>query len=135
VDQGCADLLCLEEFKPGRRTLQVSSRFRERNTILSIDSARALGTIAKTCLGGDSVHLHHVKELVGRFVDGWSINNPVTGHMKNSLARAFALAFDSKLHSTNSIMEAFNNGMQEGTDVLAYYALRRRPGTHRTQTQ
>jgi hypothetical protein len=134
MDQDCAELLNLDEFEPGRRTLQVSSRLRERNIVLNTVVAGALGKIAKSCLRGDAVHLHHVREFVGRFVDGWSLNNAVNQHAQNKSAHAFAVAFDHDLHSVCDIMKAFLDGMQEGTDVLAYYARRRRSNNRRVRT-
>jgi hypothetical protein len=134
MEKDCAELLSLDNFESGRRTLQVSSRLRERNTILNTASARALGKIAKSCICGDAVHLHHIREFVGRFVDGWSLSSAVTQHVQNRSAHAFAVAFDTDLYSVCDIMNAFKDGMQDGADVLAYYACRRRPDSRRVRT-
>jgi hypothetical protein len=137
-DPRSANILHLEHFEPGRRTLAVSSLLREEQTVLSNHTARAIGCVTKTFgLDGEDVEVHHIREFVGRLVDGWQIRGDSSYgiHTVNSHAYAFAATLGHRAQYLQDIMKAFVDGMQQGTANIAYYA-RRGPcrNTRRTRT-
>lgn len=136
TNHSCGEILDLDAFEPDRSTLQVSSVLRAKNTTLNIVTARAIGQITKTFLGREGVDIHHIKEFIARLVDGWGINSLITHdiHMQRLISRAFAEAFGSDYHLLQALMGAFEDGIQEGTQALAFYARRQRPGPRHVRT-
>lgn len=131
----CESLLGLDEFQPGRRTLSVSARLREKNTVLSTSTARAMGSIARTfgfAMAG--VKLVHIQDFIARLCDGWQITDgSVSDHIKSVAANAFAVTLGSVTHPLKDVMCAFIDGFQQGTDTIAYYS-KRRSGTGRMRS-
>lgn len=74
-----------------------------------------------------NVELVHIQDFVARFVDGWKINqDPINGvDAKNRIAEAFATTLASRGHRASDIMQAFRDGVQQGTQTIAYYSRRR----------
>jgi hypothetical protein len=130
----CADVMNLDEFQPGRRTRQVSDQMRAKKTILNTATARALGKISRTFgLNGGNVSVEHIQEFIARLVDGWQVSkHPLNNiHTNSSIATTFAISLNSQIHRVQDVMVAFLNGIQQGTNTIAYYS-RRRPGPRHT---
>ncbi|KAF2823324.1 hypothetical protein CC86DRAFT_384695 [Ophiobolus disseminans] len=128
-----ADLLHLEEFQAGRRTMTVATQLRDKNITLSVTSAHTLGLICKQFgLHHDNVKLHHIQDMVGRLVDSWTIMNSMST-VTAIVARAFTGALDSRVHRSGDVVQAFVDGFQQGTATLKYYQ-RRRPTARRVRS-
>jgi hypothetical protein len=121
--------LSLEEFRPGRRTLEVSARLREKNTILSTTTAQSMGAMAKIFgMDQNNVSLIHIQDIVSRIVDGWQVGegHPRDIHTMSSIASSFAFSLGSRTHRIQDVIAAFLEGTQQGMDTIAYFARRRR---------
>jgi hypothetical protein len=134
--QSCANILNLDEFHLGRRTGHVSTQLKEKSITLNTMTARAMGSISRVFdMHGTKVSLDHIQDLIARLVNGWQISNHHAKdiHTMSSIATTFAMALSSKVHRAQDVMVAFQNGVQQGTDIIAYYS-HRRPKYQRTRS-
>jgi hypothetical protein len=78
------------------------------------------------------VSLVHIQDFVARFVDGWKVSeDPMNGiDAKGRVAAAFATTLASRAHHVRDVMNAFQNGIQHGTETIAYYSRRRTAAYH-----
>ncbi|KAG9189682.1 hypothetical protein G6011_06550 [Alternaria panax] len=130
-DERSANLLSLEEFRPGRATKHISDKLRHDQFVLKKNSARRIAAVARTFkMDGVNVKLAHIQDFVACFVDGWKINeNPLDGSdARIRIAAAFATTLASRAHRAQDVMHAFQDGFQQGAQTIAYYS-RRRPTT------
>ncbi|KAH7073382.1 hypothetical protein FB567DRAFT_633216 [Paraphoma chrysanthemicola] len=131
------NLLQLPEFVAGRRTQSIAAILRERNVTLDTSTAQALGKISKQ-FGLDDVHveLSHVRDFLSCMVDSWYINYDLgTGtRPPATMASIFANALCSRGHHKEDIMNAFIDGVEQGTRTIAFYARKRRPVARRVRT-
>ena len=110
-------LLNLEAFQSNRKTGDIASEMRDRNTFLSTQSSATIGRLAKLFLGQAKITAMHITEFVARVVDGFSIHkhSATDIHSMSSIAQAFATAFGPHpLHSHQEIMAAFLDGVEDG---------------------
>jgi hypothetical protein len=131
----CAEIMNLDEFLLGRRTFHISNKLKEKDILLNTATARAMGAISRVFgMHGDNVTLEHIQIFISRLVDGWQIQEKEVNdiHTRSSIAMTFAMSLSSQEHRIQDVMTAFMNGMQQGTDVMAYYA-RRRSNSRRTR--
>jgi hypothetical protein len=131
-DEACASLLALQEFQKGRTTRHVSTRLQNNNFVLKRKIARRIAAIARTFhMDNMGVSLVHIQDFVARFVDGWKVSEgPINGaDAKSRVAAAFATTLASRAHHVRDVMIAFQNGIQHGTETIAYYS-RRRPAAY-----
>ncbi|KAH7078851.1 hypothetical protein BKA63DRAFT_601110 [Paraphoma chrysanthemicola] len=131
------NLLQLQEFVAGRRTPCIAATLRERNVTLDTSTAQALGKISKQ-FGLNDVHveLSHVRDFISCMVDSWYIGHDLgtDPRTKGALASAFATALHSRGHRNEDIMNAFIDGVEQGTRRIAFYARKRRPSARRVRT-
>jgi len=128
ASDSCAELLGLEEFRPGRTVPQVVARLRERNIGLRPD---AMGRLARTFgLDGAEVHLDHIRDFVTSLVDGWTpqCDQLEDAHTMSSHAMTFATSLRSRtrVHHLQEIMGAFLDGCRQGNENIQFYARRKR---------
>ncbi|KAH8726813.1 hypothetical protein GQ44DRAFT_704849 [Phaeosphaeriaceae sp. PMI808] len=81
-------------------------------------------------LDNELVKYEHIQEAVARIVDGWKISYNASNTYIDPMAMAFATSLNSRIHRNEDIIQAFVNGIQQGTKVIAFYA-RRRPTMRR----
>lgn len=130
VSPTCANLLNLDLFDGASRTRAISQQLREKGIIMNVDTAKAMGKIARVFgLGGPDVTYLHIDEFVTSLVDGWNIQGcPINDiHTASHLGMHFALAMECPRSSLNiqQIMGAFIDGIEHGTRNLDYFATRR----------
>jgi hypothetical protein len=126
-DHTVTNLLHLQEFTAGRKTMALSAALREKNMTLTPSTAAAMGRVAKLFgLDRAGVALHHIETFVARLVDGWSIIDNASGHI-NDISCAFAEALKSRAYRRQEIIGAYLAGIKEGTETLAFFERRRRP--------
>jgi hypothetical protein len=108
---------------------------KEKNIVLNTATAHAMGSISRVFgMHCNNVTLEHIQTFISRLVDGWQIQeNDVNDIHTSSVTTTFAMSLSSQIHRIQDVMTAFMNGMQQGTDIIAYYA-RRRPNFQRTRT-
>ncbi|KAF1832717.1 hypothetical protein BDW02DRAFT_410809 [Decorospora gaudefroyi] len=135
-DTACANILALDQFQPRRKTQYVSSLLRERNITLSTETAQALAAIARAFgMHREDVSLEHLQALVASLVNSFHITKDslLNVHTTSSIANAFSIALRSRVHGHQDVTAAFQNGVQQGTDINAYYNARR-SAPRRTRT-
>jgi hypothetical protein len=115
--------LSLDEFEPTRKTLKVSSRLKEKSIVLNTNTARAIGCIAKA-FGMDrgNVSVMHIRDFVSRIIDGWQVGE---SYNDSNIALTFTMSLASQIYSTQDMITAFQSGVQQGRDTVAYYSRRR----------
>jgi hypothetical protein len=134
----CAEILNLDEFRPGRRTRHISDQMKAKNIVLNTATAHAMGAISRIFgMHRNNVNLEHIQGLISRLVDGWQISeHPVSDiHTISSIATSFAMSLRSRAYRVQDVMLAFQKSVHQGTDTIAYYACRRsgpRSGSNRT---
>jgi hypothetical protein len=134
----CAAVLSLDEFRPGRRTRYISDQLKAKNFVLNTATAHAIGAISRIfSMHRNNANLEHIQDFVSRLVDGWQINgHPASDiHTISSVATSFAMSLRSRAHRVQDVMLAFQKGVQQGNDTIAYYARRHsgpRSGSNRT---
>jgi hypothetical protein len=115
-------------------TRTVSERLRRERLILNLDTARAMGKIARLFgLGGSAVTNLHISDFVTCLTDGWTIQADPRHDIcaMADLANRFALALgpcDSSLHPQD-VVSAFVDGFERGTRNLAHFSRYRRRTT------
>jgi hypothetical protein len=134
-DDDCANLMNLDTFRAGAKTSIVASALREKNIVLNMATARALGKIAKAFRMAEiNVTLNHLQNFVSRIIDGWSIekSEAIDMHTMSSLAATFAMSMGSHTAGYNiqDIMRAFISGVNEGTRCMAHWS-KSRSGSRR----
>jgi hypothetical protein len=126
-DKTVTNLLYLQEFTAGRKTIALSASLRDKTIPLTHSTAAAMGRIAKLFgLDHPEIALHHIETFVARLVDGWSIVDNTSSDL-NDISCAFADGLGSHAHRRREIMGAYMAGVKEGTDTLAYFSRRRGP--------
>jgi hypothetical protein len=126
-DQTVANILHLQEFTAGRKTMALSAALREKNITLTPSTAAAMGRVAKLFgLDRAGVALYHIETFIARLVDGWSIIDNASGHI-NDISCVFAEALKSRAYRRQEIIGAYLAGIKEGTETLAFFERRRRP--------
>ncbi|RAR10903.1 hypothetical protein DDE82_000874 [Stemphylium lycopersici] len=128
-DQICTEILNLDEIRAGRRTRYVSARMREKGNTINAVTARAMASISKAFgMNREGVGLLHVTGLVACLVDSFQLlRSPVVdGRASSSIAHAFAMTLRSRSYTTQDVMKAFLEGVQQGSDTVAFYS-RKRP--------
>jgi len=117
-NQACDDILNLRDIQSGQKTQYVSSLLRDRNTIITIRTARAMAVVCRAFkMHRVGVSLAHIQELVSSLVDSFQLKQGTsdTPHMSGLIAKAFAISLVSQAHRTHDVEAAFQQGVQQGT--------------------
>jgi hypothetical protein len=130
---GVSNLLSLETFRPGVRTLTVSSQLNARNVTLNTTAAKAMARVCSQFFLSPNVKLVHIQELVARVVDGFRINKDASQDL-SSCGMVFAIAFHSGAHRIEDVVEAFIEGLEMGWKAVEFYTRRKRPAKRRART-
>jgi hypothetical protein len=128
-NQACEGILNLDEIQCGRKTQYVSSLLREKNNLISIGTARAMGLVCRTFgMHRDCASLLHVQGLTASLVDSLHLTaGPLNDFRKSAkVAGSFALSLRSRIHLIQDIEAAFVDGVEQGLATIAFYN-RRRP--------
>jgi hypothetical protein len=135
-EQACDDILNLDDVHSGRKTQYVSSLLRERNSVISISTARAMALICRAFkMHRNSASLAHIQGLVSSLVDSFQLKY-VTGdtlYTSNAIAKAFAVSLRSRAHLVSDVEAAFRDGVEQGTATILYHT-RRRPAAYRRRS-
>jgi hypothetical protein len=105
--------------------LAVSKELSKHRMTLDASSGTAIARFAHLFGLSETYDLQHIKDFVGRVVDGWSITQ-ITPRETDDAALAFAVTLGSRLHSKKAVEETFLVGVQNGIETLNYFAKRRR---------
>ena len=126
-EQTCADMLSFDKIQPGSKTQHVSSRLRDKNNMISVSMSRAMALVSRAFgMHRNNKSLAHIQGLVSSLVDSFQLKQVLSESHYTSgiIARAFAITLRSQAHSVQDIELAFRDGVQRGTDTIAFYARR-----------
>jgi hypothetical protein len=135
-DQACEDILNLDEIQCGRKTPYVSSLLREKNNVISISTARAMGLVCQAFgMHSDGASLLHIQGLTASLVDSLHLTAGPLSNFRTSarVARSFALSLRSRIHLVQDVEIAFVDGVEQGLATIAFFT-RRRPAAPRRRT-
>jgi hypothetical protein len=132
-DDAIKELLNLHAFRPGRRTADVASDFRDRNVTIRPAIAAAMGRVASLFgFVSEKASLGHIEEFVSRLVDGWGlVEDPL---QSNDCALAFARGLNTRIHGERAVAGAYITGIQKGIEAIEFYAKKRRTGPRHVRT-
>jgi hypothetical protein len=125
TDKDVANLLNLTEFRPKTSTMAVATAMKQKNIKMNTTVAAAMAHITKLLLGSGEVKPGYISEVTARLVDGWNITCDASCDIKS--ANAFALEYNSEVHTIQTVASSFLDGMKQGSDAIRFYTRRSRP--------